>query len=59
EYVLFDAPLTMLCDSPSNYSREPECLKFIAGVPTVWDKTVALAGKAIPASRKAWGETTP
>ena len=46
EYVLFDAPLTMLCDSPSNYSKEPECLKFIAGVPTVWDKTVALAGKA-------------
>ena len=46
EYVIFDAPLTMLCDSPSNYVREPECLKFIAGVPTVWDETRALEGKA-------------
>ena len=46
EYVIFDAPLTMLCDSPSNYTKEPECLKFIAGVPTVWDRTVALEGKA-------------
>jgi len=46
EYVIFDAPLTMLCDSPSNYMKEPECLKFIAGVPTVWDRTVALQGKA-------------
>jgi alpha-glucosidase len=46
EYVIFDAPLTMLCDSPSNYMNEAECLKFIAGVPTVWDETVALDGKA-------------
>lgn len=46
EYVIFDAPLTMLCDSPSNYLKEPECLKFIAGVPTVWDETVPVAGKA-------------
>ena len=46
QYVLFNAPLTMLCDSPSNYLREPECLEFIAGVPTVWDQTVALEGKA-------------
>ena len=46
EYVIFDAPLTMLCDSPSNYLREPECLHYIAGVPTTWDETVALEGKA-------------
>ena len=46
EYVIFDAPLTMLCDSPSNYLREPECLRFIADVPTTWDETVALQGKA-------------
>ncbi len=46
EYIIFDAHLTMLCDSPSNYMKEPECLKFIAGVPTVWDETVALDGKA-------------
>ena len=46
EYVIFDAPLTMLCDSPSNYKKERECLKFIAEVPTVWDETRALEGKA-------------
>ncbi|MBR5703390.1 MAG: glycoside hydrolase family 97 catalytic domain-containing protein [Bacteroidales bacterium] len=46
EYVIFDAPLTMLCDSPSNYLQEKECLSFIAGVPTVWDETLALEGKA-------------
>ena len=45
EYVIFDAPLTMLCDSPSNYLREPECTDFIAGIPTVWDETIALDGK--------------
>ncbi|MBO4467521.1 MAG: glycoside hydrolase family 97 catalytic domain-containing protein [Bacteroidales bacterium] len=46
EYVIFDAPLTMLCDSPSNYLKEKECLDFISRVPTVWDQTVALEGKA-------------
>ena len=45
EYIIFDAPLTMLCDSPSNYLQEPECTEFIASVPTVWDETVALDGK--------------
>ena len=46
QYVIFDAPLTMLCDSPSNYQKEKECLDFISGVPTVWDRTLALDGKA-------------
>ena len=45
EYVVFDAPLTMLCDSPSNYLQEPECTEFIAKIPTVWDETIALDGK--------------
>ena len=45
EYVVFEAPLTMLCDSPSNYLAEPECLKWIAAVPTAWDETVALDGR--------------
>ena len=45
EYIVFDAPLTMLCDAPSNYLQEPECTDFIAGVPTVWDETIALDGK--------------
>ena len=45
EYLIFDAPLTMLCDSPSNYMQEPECTDFIASIPTEWDETVALDGK--------------
>ena len=45
EYLIFDAPLTMLCDSPSNYMQEPECTDFIASNPTEWDETVALDGK--------------
>ena len=45
EYIIFDAPLTMLCDSPSNYQQEPECTEFIASIPTVWDETIALDGK--------------
>ena len=45
EYVVFDSPLNMLCDSPSNYMDEPECTAFIASVPTVWDETRGLAGK--------------
>ena len=45
EYVVFDSPLNMLCDSPSNYMREPECTEFIAAVPTVWDETRGLEGK--------------
>ena len=45
EYIVFHAPLSMLCDSPSNYDREPECTAFICGVPTVWDRTVALDGR--------------
>lgn len=45
EYVVFDAPFTMLCDSPSNYMAEPECTSFIASVPTVWDETLVQDGR--------------
>ncbi|HJB84063.1 MAG TPA: glycoside hydrolase family 97 protein [Candidatus Alistipes merdigallinarum] len=44
-YVVFDAPLNMLSDSPSNYLQEKECTEFIADVPTVWDETKILQGK--------------
>ena len=45
EYVIFESPFNMLCDSPSNYLNEDECTQFIATVPTVWDETVVLDGK--------------
>lgn len=45
EYVIFESPLNMLCDSPSNYEKESECTSFIAEIPTVWDKTLPLQAK--------------
>lgn len=44
-YMVLDAPLNMLCDSPSNYRREQESTDFIARIPTVWDESVVLDGK--------------
>jgi alpha-glucosidase len=44
-YVCYESPLQMLCDAPSNYYREPECMEFLAAVPTVWDSTIVLAAK--------------
>ena len=45
EYVIFESPFNMLCDSPSNYLNEDECTQFIASVPTTWDETIVLDGK--------------
>ena len=45
EYVIFESPFNMLCDSPSNYLKEDECTQFIASVPTTWDETIVLDGK--------------
>ncbi|HOK95831.1 MAG TPA: glycoside hydrolase family 97 protein [Anaerohalosphaeraceae bacterium] len=44
-YVIYESPLQMLCDSPSNYLREPECMEFLKPVPTVWDDTRVMAAK--------------
>ncbi len=44
-YTLFPVPLQIMCDSPSRYRKNPECAKFMASVPTVWDETVGLAGE--------------
>ncbi len=45
-FIAFDSPLTMMCDSPSNYYRNHEYARFLASIPTVWDETVALEAKA-------------
>lgn len=44
-YAVFFSPLSMLCDSPSNYRQNAECAEFIATVPTVWEESVVLDGK--------------
>ena len=45
QYIIFDSPLNMLCDAPTNYLKEEECTKFIAAIPTVWEETKALCGE--------------
>lgn len=45
EYVVFESPFNMLCDSPSSYRDEDECAQYIAEIPTVWDETIAIDGK--------------
>jgi alpha-glucosidase len=44
-YVIYESPLQMLSDSPSNYVREPEIMDFLGPVPSVWDDTKVLNGK--------------
>jgi len=44
-YVVYESPLQMLSDTPTNYLREPECLAFLSQVPTTWDETRVLDAK--------------
>lgn len=42
--ALYEAPLQMLCDSPTNYERNRECFDFMARTPVVWADTVGVGG---------------
>ena len=44
-YVVYESPLQMLADNPTNYYREPVCMEFLSKVPAVWDKTIVLDAK--------------
>lgn len=44
-YVVFEAPLQMMADSPTAYMKEQESTTFISQIPTTFDETVALDGK--------------
>jgi alpha-glucosidase len=44
-YVVYESPLQMLSDSPSNFLREPETMEFLGPVPSVWDDTRVLDAK--------------
>jgi len=44
-YVVYESPLQMLCDSPSNYERESDSMEFLSVVPTTWDRTKVLNAK--------------
>lgn len=58
-YVVYESPLQMLADSPSNYYREPECMEFLSQVPVVWDETRILqasVGEYVVVARRS-GDT--
>ncbi len=42
--VLYEAPLQMLCDSPTNYEKNMESFAFMAKTPVIWSDTIALGG---------------
>ncbi|MBB4106765.1 glycoside hydrolase family 97 protein [Pedobacter zeae] len=44
-YVVYEAPLQMMADSPTAYMKEQESTSFISKIPTTFDETVALDGK--------------
>jgi alpha-glucosidase len=44
-YVVYESPLQMLADSPSNYRHEPDAMQFLGPVPSVWDETRVLDGR--------------
>ncbi|MCF8363201.1 MAG: glycoside hydrolase family 97 protein [Prolixibacteraceae bacterium] len=41
-YVVYEAPMQMMCESPSTYKKEQETVDFITRIPTVWDETRVL-----------------
>ena len=45
-FVVFESPVQMLCDSPSNYYKENEFTLFIASIPTTWDEIRAIKAEA-------------
>lgn len=41
-FVVFESPLQMICDSPSNYEGAPGYAEFLAQIPVTWDETVGI-----------------
>lgn len=55
-YVVFDQYFAMLSDSPTEYEKYPDIMKYLSAVPTTFDETKVLDGKvgayAMMAKRK-------
>ncbi|MDD4991208.1 MAG: glycoside hydrolase family 97 protein [Paludibacter sp.] len=45
EYVVINSSLVMLADSPDEYRKYPDILKFLSDVPASWDDTKVLSAK--------------
>ena len=44
-YIVHDSPFTMLCDAPTNYLNEQECVDFMASLPVEVDSTFIASGE--------------
>ncbi|WP_163318601.1 glycoside hydrolase family 97 protein [Dysgonomonas sp. 520] len=55
-YVIYDQYFAMLCDSPMEYRKYPDIMKFLSDVPVSFDETIVLDAKigeyAVLAKRK-------
>ncbi|HQV32702.1 MAG TPA: glycoside hydrolase family 97 C-terminal domain-containing protein, partial [Calditrichia bacterium] len=41
-YAIYESPLQMLADNPSNYLKTPEFTGFVSRMPTTWEETRVL-----------------
>lgn len=58
-FVVYESPLQMMADSPSNFNTAPEYASYLASIPTVWDETIGIRaqiGEYLVMARRA-GET--
>jgi alpha-glucosidase len=44
-FMVYYSPLQFMVDVPTNYSKEPDYLDFLASIPSVWDATYPLDSK--------------
>lgn len=44
-YIVYESPLQMLCDIPTHYYKEQECMEFLKAVPVEWRSTIPLEAK--------------
>ena len=44
QFVVYESPLQVACDSPYNYRISPAGTEFLQVVPTVWDDTHVIDG---------------
>lgn len=44
-FVVFDQPLAVFCDSPTEYEKYPDIEEYLSAVPTVFDETKPLDAK--------------
>ncbi len=44
-YITYLSPLNMLCDTPTNYEKNPICTAFIPSIPTIWDESKTIQGQ--------------